>query len=389
MDAPRPVMLNEVKNETILLNFSLAFNLKNYKCEFLDIDKEAIKINIISPDNKEKYENQLNFNDFKLLNKYFKMFDTLKELEDDLLRLKNSNRFEILNINEFNLNLCINVLTLDDNKVIIRLNKRELSDKEKLNKLLKENEEIRKELNMKDIRINELEKKIELLANEFYNFKNNINNNNNFVNNNVNNNNIEIKKEKQIDKNIEEKNMLKYKDMKFNYLNLEFKSSIFLNQYEKEMVLNQISNKIKSVKILFSSENSGSNVSKLKSAYLNRANLLFAIKTKKGKRFGAYCKETFENKLFNKSDRNAFLFSLDNMKIMKSKMSKFDIWKQSDDSIDFGSGTDLRIFYDFYTNKNYAFNGTNSYDYINCNDYVLNDEHFFTVNILEIFQVYI
>ena len=236
---------------------------------------------------------------------------------------------------------------------------------------------------MKDKKINELEKKIDFLSNEFYNFKNN-----NIINNFENN--IEIKRDKKIEKNLEEKYIQKNKDIKFNYLNLDFNSSVFINQYEKEMILNQISNKIKSIKLLFSSEFSGSDVYKLKNAYLNRSNLIFSIKTKKGKRFGAYCKETFENKkFFNKSDRNAFLFSLDNMKIMKSKMSSYDIWKQSDDSIDFGSGTDLRIFYDFYTNKNYAFNGTNSYDYTNCNEYVLNDEHFFTVDVLEIFQVYI
>ena len=204
------------------------------------------------------------------------MFDTLKELEDDLIRLKNSNRFEILSINEFILNLCINVSTLDDNKVSIRLNKKELSDKEKLNILIKENEEIRKELNLKDKKINELEKKIDFLSNEFYNFKNN-----NIINNFENN--IEIKRHKKIEKNLEEKYIQKYKDIKFNYLNLDFNSSVFINQYEKEMVLNQISNKIKSIKLLFSSEFSGSDVY-IKNAYLNRSNLIFSIKNKKRKK---------------------------------------------------------------------------------------------------------
>lgn len=381
MEAPRPVMLNEVKNEKNFLNINLSYNLQNYKCNFLDIDNVAIKINIISPDNKESYETELNFNDFKLLNKYFKMFDTLKELEDDLLRLNNSNRFKILNINEFNLSLCINVLTLDDNKAIIRLNKRELNDKEKINRLIKENEEIKKELNLKDLKINELEKKIEFLSNEFYNFKK-------YIKYNIENN-IEIKKEKPIEKNIIEQEIPKYMDIKINNSNLDFNSNVIKERYEKEMILNQISKNIKSIKLLFTSEISGTDTFELKNAYLNKSNLIFAIKTTKGKRFGAYCYEVFENRLFNKCDRYAFLYSLDNMKIMKSKKSQFDIWKQSDDSIDFGSGTDLRIFYDFYTNKNYAYNGVNSYDYKNCCEYALNGEKFFSVNILEIFQVYI
>lgn len=266
----------------------------------------------------------------------------------------------------------------------IRLNSRG----EVINNNVKNNQEdesllakYKEKINLKDLKINELEKKIEFLSNEFYNFKK-------YIKYNIENN-IEIKKEKPIEKNIIEQEIPKYMDIKINNSNLDFNSNVIKERYEKEMILNQISKNIKSIKLLFTSEISGTDTFELKNAYLNKSNLIFAIKTTKGKRFGAYCYEVFENRLFNKCDRYAFLYSLDNMKIMKSKKSQFDIWKQSDDSIDFGSGTDLRIFYDFYTNKNYAYNGVNSYDYKNCCEYALNGEKFFSVNILEIFQVYI
>ena len=42
------------------------------------------------------------------------------------------------------------------------------------------------------------------------------------------------------------------------------------------------------------------------------------------------------------------------MKICKSGNTEHDIWKQAMDSIDFGSGDDLRIFYEFFSNKNYT-----------------------------------
>ena len=108
--------------------------------------------------------------------------------------------------------------------------------------------------------------------------------------------------------------------------------------------------------------------------------------TKKRRRFGGYAVETFENKLFNKKDMNAFLFSLDHKKIMKSKRTAHGIWKQSLDSIDFGDGSDLRIFHDFFSDKNYAQNGR-GYDYLNCPQFVLNGEKYFSIDVLEIFQI--
>ena len=108
--------------------------------------------------------------------------------------------------------------------------------------------------------------------------------------------------------------------------------------------------------------------------------------TKKGKRFGGYTTEIFENKLFNKKDINAFLFSLDHKKIMKSNYTSHGIWKQTLDSIDFGDGSDLRIFHDFFSDKNYTQNSS-GYEYINCPQFVLNGERHFSVDILEIFQI--
>ena len=350
MEVQPITLLSQEKN---FLDCNLSFNSKNFKCGFSDINNEKIKINIISNDNAEKFEIILCFDDFKKLNRYFKMFDTLKELENDLIRLNNSNKIEIANISEKNLKICINALTLDNNKVIIELNKIELNDKDKINKLLKENEDIKKELKNKDIKISNLENEIKILKNEFINFKNTIekkfNNNNSFK-------------------------------------NINFSSDIFFNEEEKKLVLNQISNNINSIKLLFSSKLYGEDVNKLKEAYLYKPNLIFAIMTKKGRRFGAYSSEIFIDNTFEKKDPKAFLFSLDHKKIMKSKNTDHSIWKQSVDSIDFGDGSDIRIFYDFYSKQNYT-RQRSGYDYSYCQDYILNGEFNFSINILEIFQI--
>ena len=210
----------------------------------------------------------------------------------------------------------------------------------------KENEEIKNDLKMKESKINKLDEEINNLKNILLNSQ---------------------------------------KSTKFL---AKFQSNIILNDKESDLILNQLPNNIKSINLIFSSLIDGKDINKLKNAYLNRPNLVFVLKTKKGKRFGAYARETFLDKDFNKKDENAFLFSLDNNAIIKPKIeSGYSIWNKQKNSIDFGGSTDLRIFYDFTSNNNYTGQGSNYYDYKNLPNYVLNGELNFSVKILEIFQI--
>ena len=143
--------------------------------------------------------------------------------------------------------------------------------------------------------------------------------------------------------------------------------------------------------MIFNSENDGTDINKLKNAYLNKNNLLFFIKTKKGRRFGGFSHETFLEKKFNKSDSKSFLFSLDNMKIFKSTNSTNIIWNKDCDSIQFGGSTDLRIFYNFSSNQNYTVERKGrhaDYNFDNEPNNILNGEKYFSVDIFEIFQIY-
>ena len=80
---------------------------------------------------------------------------------------------------------------------------------------------------------------------------------------------------------------------------------------------------------------------------------------------------------------------MDNNIIIKPKIgASYSIWNYQRNSIDFGGSTDLRIFYDFTQNYNYTSQGSNYYDYKDLPDYVLNGESNFSVDILEIFQIY-
>ena len=156
MDAPKPITPKNLTKqiETTFLEFNLAFNKYNFKCSFCDINNENIKIIFLS--DKNKFETELSFNEFKLLNRYFKMSETIKELENDLIELNRANKFEISELSENKLNFCIYVLTLNNNKVIIPLKKVELDDKEKISLIIKENKEIKKENEEIKRKLNEL-----------------------------------------------------------------------------------------------------------------------------------------------------------------------------------------------------------------------------------------
>lgn len=359
MEAPRPM---PTKNylENIFLDFNLIYNNVNYKCTFYNINNEKIRINITS--NNNKYNIELNLSELKKLNKYFKMFDSLKELEDNLIVLKNNQKIAISKIDKEYLYITINVPTLENNIVVFQLSRTELTDKEKISLILKENEEIKKELKLKDYKINELEKEIIELKNMFLDFKYRVEDRLNM-------------------------NAITISNTSSN--NLELNSNIFLNKKEKKFILNHISNNIKRIDLVFNSLTDSNDVNKLKKAYLNKNNLLFVIKTKKKRRFGAFSSQKFLENPFNISDSKAFLFSLDNLAIYKSKNSEYTIWNSDSDSIQFGAGTDLRINYDFSSNKNYVSKIFESYNYQNSKGfYILNGESNFSIDIFEIFQIH-
>ena len=169
-------------------------------------------------------------------------------------------------------------------------------------------------------------------------------------------------------------------------------SKIIQNNKELELLFDAISSKTSlSLKLIYSSELYGEDIKKLKSAYIGVNDIIIIIQTKKNKRFGGYVHECFEEKEFQKRDKKAFLFNLDKLEIYKSKGTEHTIWNYNFDSIDFGYGTDLRIFHNFLTNENYtnpsSFTSNEcDFEYNNVK-YALNGEKFFNVLYLEIYKV--
>ena len=148
-------------------------------------------------------------------------------------------------------------------------------------------------------------------------------------------------------------------------LNILDNSNIFKTKEEIIFLLENITKKECKIKLIYNSIIDGENEEKLINVYTEKKDLIFLVKTDKNNRFGGYTHECFEKDIFEKRDKNAFLFNLNTKKIYYSKQNDKTIWrgKFTFSSINFGSGVDLKIFHNFSKNKNRAYPSGYDYEY--------------------------
>ena len=241
------------------------------------------------------------------------------------------------------------------------------------NNLLKQNSEI------KDKKIEELENKIATISNELDNKNKRIDS----LENNLNEfKNIFNLFKEEINKKID------IASSKFG--NVLKSSKIFETDDEIELLLSNIPFKAKNLELLYDSKIEGENEEKLLNTYTDKNDLIVLVKTNKSKRFGGYAHECFKKNEFRKNDMKAFLFNLEKKEIYKSKDKKSNtiIWRGDNtiDSINFGTGTDLKIFHKFFSKECATYQTSNDYDYKN-EEFALNGEKYFNISYLEIYKV--
>ena len=135
---------------------------KIYTLSIIVIDEDIIKFILIKKDENDfKFEKELNLEDFNSINKYFRQFDSLNEIGNELVCIIKEKNFEIINENNIEIIIKIKLLSRYDNIVNISVQKIKISDKEKINilynkydklkiNLEKNNENLLKLLNEKD-----------------------------------------------------------------------------------------------------------------------------------------------------------------------------------------------------------------------------------------------
>ena len=163
-DAPFPVMETkkpkniEVKN---LLDFSLLFNEKSYKCSLKETEESYIKIiATLSKFPFNIYENEFNLYDFQSLNKNFRIYDDIKELENDLISYIKQNQIRISEFQGDKIILELTIIAKSDNIITITLNRNKDSLNINIeNYFYEELEKKNKEIDLLKSKLNEIEQK--------------------------------------------------------------------------------------------------------------------------------------------------------------------------------------------------------------------------------------
>ena len=307
------IMFETPKNdEKNIFNTEILYNEISYTFSINKFNEDKLKFIILNKKSKDtkKYYNIFSLDDFKKMNKYFKMFDDLNELENDLINTIKENNIEITNIIEKEILINLKVFARNNNIVTIKLKQAEINEKDKINILFQKIEELEKDNEIKDKKIVELENKIS-------NISKIIDDKNKKI--------LSLEKEisetkSNLNKFIEEinKKFTKFESKSDDLIfeNILANSNIFQKKEDIQLLLNNISNIPKNLKLLYNSKIVGENVEKLIDTYTDKNDLIILVKTDKSKRFGGYAHECFKKNNFSKSDKKAFLFNLDKNKFI-------------------------------------------------------------------------
>ena len=111
----------------------------------------------------------------------------------------------------------------------------------------------------------------------------------------------------------------------------------------KSAITERIKKEIKTIKKLYQATKDGGEASNFHKLCDNLPNTLTLIQSQNNRRFGGFTTECWESSIKCKSDKNAFLFSLDKQKIYKCKNYSNSIYCNSLSGPCFGYGNTIKI----------------------------------------------
>ena len=168
---------SKIYNQQSLINIELLFNKRKFYFSMVQLNENKVKFIVTTKDdnnNNIEFRNEYNFQTILSMNNYFKMFNNLTSLLNNLIVLIKQNNLEIKNYSDEVVILNIKVYSREENNFIIELKKVEISDKERINKLYKMFKDFKLNLEIKDKKIINLENQLSLLKNNNENFQKHI-----------------------------------------------------------------------------------------------------------------------------------------------------------------------------------------------------------------------
>ena len=385
MEAPTAYTNKPILEEIIDIK-EYAINLKElqFKIQIGKIKKELknlinFKVEELNSDSNIFYQSSFSLDDLKNISKLFRVYDSIEEAYNELIEILNDKKiFLELNLNDIIIHLNISNLSskLEDISLIIK-NQSKSIDKS-YDSLINEINELKKKSFEKDIQQKQWKENIENQIKE------------------LKKENLELKKEieelKQWKQNTE--NELKQYQQKIQ-IEKKIDSKIINSNDEINLLSNRLKKNNQNKKVVFNliyrASRDGDSPNDYHKKCDGKINTLCIIQTIKGIKFGGYT-ETIINDSGDNIDSNAFVFSLDKMKIYENlkknecavghfknwgpifRRDAFAIWNQN-----------------FFSYNKHTLGSKNQSNFgiMDIDNELNNGETYFTVRELEVFQIFL
>ena len=341
------------KDEEILSSkYEMKINDEKYLLHLISNSLELnIKIEKKNSISSCFYQNSFNSEQLKKLSKSFTFYDSIKDIYFCIKTILDRGNGKLIKENE-NIIFSIPIFLPTGNQEIIKFN-------------------MKKQQLEKDEIIQGLYSRINDLENIIVTLKENEKNKDILINN--------IKKRLDILKKKKKKNQLGFKDINESSICKNNEISLFINEFQNHK---KFKNKTIGFKLLYKASKDSDKIDVFHNKCDYKDSVLIFIKPTNGKRFGGYTEIGFNSKDGDKYDDNAFVFSLDKMKIYNIKKGNFAIYCQSDL---YGFKNTIYLYNNSFTIKNNRnIGGCENYP---CEQFELNGEDFFLVSEIEVYQV--
>jgi hypothetical protein len=387
MEAAQPVQLKVDKEKNITKKgkdfnlWDIIFDDKEFTFELSKSeDKESIILKLINYKefSSNYYTLQAEKEELNNLSPLFKMYHNIDEIYSLLFEAINNKQYRCEK-KEQNAILTLDFYIFKEKKIDISFTLKE------------------QQLKKEDYSIEKLYLLIQKLSNENKSIKEEFTNQNKELQNRINGLENEIsKKNKEIVDIKKELKELKDEFCRQKLLDNSFNfSKIIKLKEEKKKLISWISEKgiINEIKLLYSSKRDGDGFSPFYNKCSNISPTLSLIKTTKGRKFGGFTFGKWNDKQgILKTDTEAFLFSLNNMKKYKILKPNFAIFSASDHSSfltygNNGDGDGCGIFLrdNFLTNGGHENHTSKVYDADS--KYCLSTEENFNVEEVEVYNI--
>ena len=386
MEAPSPLTFKPELEEEIkdIKEYNLDSNSKSFSVKIGKLNnsqKIVFMIQEINSLQNYNYRSDFSLENLKNLSKLFRIFDSIEEAFNEINNIINNKKIIIKEeSNEINLFLTLSNLSSKTETICIKIKKKNLSN-DKINEVIfKELKEIKNSLKEEKIKNENLKRTVDELIKE--------------------NNQLKEKVKQLFDwKETQQRKNINNNDTINNNNKYNIDSKIINKTEEIELLANRLTSKgfLKNKKVIFNllyrASRDGDSPNNYHKKCDNKINTLCIIQTIKGCKFGGYTEAMIKsNNSADDKDPNAFVFSLNKMKIYENMKKENNAVCHSPGWGPIFRADAFAVYNKDFFSYNYHVVGNKSQSNFGVmnEDYEINNgDHYFSIRELEVFQIII